>query len=286
MSEDIALDMENFVKENKGRKFHNSDVDQKYYDKVLERKQNKKRTNVRAIKSVYKLVQYHIAELMVGNTNYGDTSVSNYVHDICIYNTYKSFMDMFTEIEYETPSMRILNDPKIERINNDFYVCDSENKIKIDSVESTATYYLLTNIHRVNINCWENFEYYKTVPINSVPVDEPIIVTGTVVFDKKSNIYCLSDIKFKADYNISNISIVARYSGLGRSAWIYAISLYNGKDTLYRACDWPGDQTIQKGRVYLVNGSNQTVASIKGDWDGYYNSISFDKLKTLLDNLK
>jgi len=285
------MDENNFTEElhqwcqaNKNNKLHNEDVEQKYYDKILDRKTNNKGTNVKSIKSVHKLVQYYIAAKMLGCNNL-QHQIASYVHELI--GAYY-FEDIFEEVTFETPEIKSIKNPKLVYDQGVIYMIDENRTIielicEDDTVLYRATQYKIS----VDSNCWKNFEYSRKAPLGMPGVNISvlwIVCAGNVFLDKVTNQYKIKDVKLAADYKIDGYDLVARYSGLHNSAWVCTEPFSNySRGEHFLNAEWNKDHDpVTRGNIYIFRGSSE-VAHVKGDWDGYYNNLSFEKLIELLE---
>ena len=215
-SDQFIKELKDFIDSNVGHKFNNSDVDKRFYDKIYERKQFNKRTNVKAIKNVKKLVQYQIASQML---NYCCNDIIDYIYELTDFTYREDFKNMFSNIEYETPELRKINNPKINYINGEFFMDYNNDKVKLTYDSNTVVYSLipLFTYIDVNQNCWDFINYKCEAPLDSILISVPWEINGNVIYKKDSDTYNLSNVSFIATYDLSNISILGRYSGLAKS---------------------------------------------------------------------
>ncbi len=281
----------NFIEElyqwyqaNKNNKLHNEDVEQKYYDKILDRKNNNKGTNVKSIKSVHKLVQYYIAAKMLGCYTL-IRQIDDYVKDMILAFDFKNIFD---EVTYETPEIKNIGNPKLVYDQGVIYMIDeNSNRIELICEDDTVLYMATQYDISVDHNCWNTFEYFRKAPLGMIGVNISvpwIVYTGHVYLDKVNNQYKIKNVELFADYKIDGYDLVARYSGLRNSAWVCTepFSKY-GRGERIENCVWNrSHDPVTKGNIYLFKGSSE-VAHIRGDWDGYYNNLSFEKLIELLE---
>lgn len=287
---EFALNLKQFIDDNKDRKFHNSNVNPDAYVKILEKYINKKGTNVRAITSVPKLCQYYLVACMLNDYWGLQHDIENFIEDTLGYTYREDFKTMFDEVEIEMPDYRIIKDPKILYEDNKFYIYDKGIRHDAELYGDMVTYALCPKVH-LSPDCWRDFQRTWVGPLGSVSVSVPWIIKGAVIFDKNACKYKVKEVEFCADYNLSGKSIVARYTGMGRSAWI-AVSEFRSWDAFgeisYKLSphkNWVQEHDdVIRGNVYIFSGEH-AVAKIKGDFDGYYNNLSFDKLKDLLEQL-
>lgn len=286
---ELVQELKAWYDANKNHRYQNTDVKQKYYDKILDRYQNNKRTNVKSITSVDKIVQYYIASLMIDDFKLS-RDIERYVWDIAHIGIEASMSDMFADITYETPEVKRIKYSKLIIEQNKIYMINNDTKIELICEEDTAKYYLLPNI-QLDCNCWRNFENMHKAPIGSpgVSISVPWKINGKVILDKVENKYKISDIRCLADYSLAGYLLVARYTGLRNSAWVCAApieSIYSStQGTLYANKEWEEEHTpITRGNVYIFR-HNQEVAHVRGEWDGNYNNMSFEKLAELLEKI-
>jgi hypothetical protein len=288
---ELVQELKSWYETNKNHRYQNTDVKQQYYDKILDRYQNNKRTNVKSITSVDKIVQYYIASLMIKDFKLS-RDIEKYVWDIADIRIEGSMSNMFVDITYETPEVKSINNPKLIIEQNKIYMINDNNKIELICEEGIAEYYLLPNL-KLNCNCWRDFENMRKAPIGSpgVSISVPWKIRGDVVLDKTNNKYKISKITCIADYSLSysNYNLVARYTGLHNSAWVYKAPIESDyclkQGTLYTNKEWEERHTpVTRGNVYIFRG-NQEVAHVRGEWDGNYNNMSFEKLADLLEKI-
>lgn len=287
-------ELKNFIEENKGKKFQNSDVDPALYQKLVDRRNAGSKTNVKAVKDVYKLYQYYLISQMLGSYRI-QTDCEHVISDTLSYKAWMDFRDMFSEIEKEMPDYRVLKNPSIVFEDGKYYVMDRDGQ-EYEAIpqESEVTYMLLPDKPELNPNCWKKFEYKKKAAPGSIDSIYPWKIWGKVTFDKNLNEYHISDIAFILDLsaitnNVNYLCFVARYTGLHNSAWITEASIDGGYGAVANS-EWTKKhhQTITRGYIYLYKaGYNyELLSKIRGDWDGFYNNISFEKLKKLLESAK
>lgn len=98
---DFGEELRNYIDQNRGRKASIDIASPNMVRKLSDRWVNNKRTNVRAIKSVSKLVQYTIAAKMLGDNEFVN-NVCEYVEDVCDHRDYADlFRDFFTDINIQ-----------------------------------------------------------------------------------------------------------------------------------------------------------------------------------------
>lgn len=290
--EDFVEQLEDFIIQNKDTKFHNFDVDSVLYKKLSERYKAGSNTNVKAIKDVYKFYQYYLIAKMLGSYRI-QTDCEHVISDSLSYKAWMDFRDMFSEIEKEMPDYRVLKNPSIVFEDGRYYVMDRDGQ-EYEAIpqESEVTYMLLPDEPVLNPNCWKKFEYKKKAVPGSINSVYSWKVWGKVTFDKNSNEYHISDIAFILDLsaitnNVNSLCFVARHTGLHNSAWVTEASIDGGIGAVANS-EWTKrhHQTITRGYIYLYKaGYNyELLSKIRGDWDGFYNNISFEKLKKLLES--
>lgn len=282
--EDFKDKLEDFINKNKGRKITNSAVDQTIYDKVLERQQTHKRTNIKSITNVTKLCQYFLAAKMLNDRAIME-SVREYIYDVTGVSTYRSdFEDMFSNVEIEFPDFKVVNNDHVV-VENDkliYRAGDTQQEIKLDN--DVVLHKLLKYDPWLDLNAWKNFEYEIKAPIGSITIATTWQIEGTVKFDKNTGEYTASNISLLASYPVEDKNLICRYTGLNKSAWI-SVSQFarrSSNETIQNR-EWDGSP-INRGTIYIAKG-HDVIASVKGDWDGFYNNISFEKLRDLLDQL-
>ena len=284
-------ELQEFINNHENDKIHNSAVKQDIYNKILDRKVNNKRTNVKAITNVTKLCQYYLAAIIVGDWGLQRNieeiiyEAGNYIN-ASGYEWSKKFKAIFSEVEFELPERRVLKAPKVEYIDDKFYIYDGNDKFEAE-YDSTVTYNLLPigiNI-RLNGNCWGSCEYTREATAGSIVTSMPWNITAKVTYDKVNNKYLLSDVVFYSTYDLQGLELVARYTGLHNSAWVTSYTFGYGSSECVANTEWQEHhEEVKRGKVYIFKGSH-SIASITGDWDGNYNNLSFDKFKKLLEQL-
>lgn len=281
---EFKQELKEFIKLHKNDKIYNDAIDPNIYNKILDRITNNKRTNVRAITSVNKLCQYYLAAKMIGK-GFLDNDIEDYVGELASNYLYE-FKQMFSEVERETPEYRILKHAKVTFENEQFYIDYKGNKYEAKYDSDMVTYDLLPANVRLSLNasCWGSCCHRCDAPIGSITLSVPWDIHATVKYNKNTNDFLIENVRFYSTYELYGLSLVARYTGLGHnSAWINEFNFGTNKDTTYRNVEWEeGHDSVTRGKVYIFHHSNN-IASIQGDWDGYYNNISFDKFKTLLE---
>lgn len=280
--EEFVKELKEFIENNKNNKITNSVVDRKLYDKIYERFVAGKRTNVKAITSVYKLCQYYLIACMISDKKL-QFDIKDLVGSIVNYIGIAIFEDMFSEVEVETPDIKQPKNLRVIFENQKFYVSDGNNKYEAAVNDSSEVdYYLLPCAVNYNSNCWKDIEHKCSAAPGSIKVSVPWNIKATITFHKDTNKYLLEDIRFYADYNIKGLTLVARYSGLRRSAWVDEVSLDSYiESTTVENKEWEGS-SIARGRAYICK-NKQSITSIKSDWDGYYHTLTFDQLRELLE---
>lgn len=282
--EEFKDKLEEFITNNKGRKITNNAVDQTIYDKVLERQQAGKRTNIKSVTNVTKLCQYFLAAKMLHDRAIM-TSVLDYIYDVTGVYTYRSdFEDMFSNVEIEFPDFKIVNNDNVVVENGKliYKTKDSQQEIKLN--DDVVLHKLLKYDPWLDLNAWKIFEYETKAPIGSIPIATTWQVEGTVKFDKNTGEYTASNISLLANYPVEDKNLICRYTGINKSAWI-SVSQFarRSSNESIQNREWDGSP-INRGTIYVAKGHN-VIASVKGDWDGFYNNISFEKLRDLLDKL-
>ena len=291
LDKDLIINTKNvmdFVIANKNKKFHNSDVGQKVYDKLYERKLAGKKTNVKAITSLFKLVNYYAASKMVYDYELIN-HIESVLNNVVGYKGASDFENLFSEIEVETPDYRVLNNKSIKKIifiDNELYTYDGDTRVKIDfDFDGIYEVTVFKSHLNINGNCYSSFIDRINTKLSAIKTSAPIkISSGRLKFDKNTSTYKLENPVFYLDYEIvknGNASIVARYTGLHRSAWICITDLYNNTSKTIPNSDWEYGE-IKRGIVYLYDGSTE-IGHINGHWDGYYNVVEFDDLIKLLE---
>lgn len=283
---DLVNELKEFIVKNKDKKTSNEAVDKRIYDKVLDRQKENKRTNVKAITSTYKLFHYYLAGRML-NSHQLCRSIFDYIYDLTSYSTARDFENMFSEVEIEFPDYRIVDSSKVAVVDSLLIYKDGDKNIEITLDNDIVLHKLLKHEPHLDPNAWKNFECEMKAPIGSISINVPWIFEGTIKYDKNTGEYKASNVTLVASYPTQGKNLICRYSGLHRSAWINVVSIdssySSGRSEVFQNCDWDGDN-INKGTIYIGTGHN-TIASIKGDFDGYYNNISFDKLRDLLNKI-
>ena len=280
--EDFFDQLKAFIDKHKNDKIHNTAVKQDIYDKLFDRKLNNKRTNIKAITSIEKICQYYLAGLMIGDRSL-TYNIESYIFDGTNYEYKKMFINIFSEVEFELPDRRVIKNPRIEYNGDKFLIYDGADQFEAICDEDVVTYKLM-NKPFLDGNCWEEFENIRKAPIGTISSNLGWKITGTVILDKVTGDYKVSDITFLLNSDLSGLSIVARYSGLHRSAWVSISDIgYSNKGKTIANYEWDGSD-IKRGRIYLCKGHN-VITSVTGDWDGYYNNISFEKLKALIESI-
>lgn len=282
--EEFFEQLKAFISKHKNDKIRNSAVKQNLYNNLLDRKLNNKKTNIKGITNVEKLCQYYLISLMIGNQTL-TYDIESYIYDGINWNYKDAFINMFSEVEFELPDRRVINNPRIEYNGDKFFIYDGNDQFEAICEEDIVTYKLMAT-PSLNPNCWKEFENTKKATIGTISSSLGWEVNGTVTLDKATGNYKVSDIIFLLNANLRGFSIVARYSGLHNTAWI-SVSTTIGydymKEELIENRKWDGSE-IKRGRIYLCKGHN-AIASVAGDWDGSYNNISFEKLKTLIESI-
>lgn len=280
--EDFFIKLVEFIDKHKNDKIYNTAVKQDIYNKLYDRKLNDKRTNVKAITNIEKICQYYLAGLMIGDRSLTH-DIESYIYDGTDYKYKEMFVNIFSEVEFELPDRRVIKNPRIEYNGDKFFIYDGVDKFEAICEEDVVTYKLINKIF-LNGNCWKEFENTKKAPVGTISSKLGWIITGTVTLDKTTGDYKVSGITFVLNADLSGLSIVARYSGLHNSAWVSVSTIgYSDAGETIENCKWDGSD-IRRGRIYLCKGHN-AIASIAGDWDGFYNNISFEKLKNLIESI-
>lgn len=280
--DDFFNQLVEFINKHKNDKIYNTAVKKDIYNKLYDRKLNGKRTNVKAITSIEKICQYYLVSLMINDWSL-KTNIEDYIEEETSWQYKKLFSSMFSEVEFELPDRRVIKNPRIEYNGDKFFIYDGLDKFEAICEEDVVKYKLMNNIF-LNSNCWKEFENTKIAPIGTISSKLGWKITGTVILDKVTGDYKVSDITFLLNADLSGLSIVARYSGLHRSAWVSISDIgYSNKGKTIENCEWDGSD-IKRGRIYLCKGHN-VITSVAGDWDGFYNNISFEKLKNLIESM-
>ena len=283
---DFVNELKEFIAKNKDKKTSNEAVDKRIYDKILERRKENKRTNVKAITSTHKLFHYYLAGRML-DCHQLCRSIFDYIYDLTSYSTARDFENMFSEVEIEFPDYRIVDNSKVVVVDSVLIYKDGNQRIEITLDNDVVLHKLLRRKPNLDPNAWKDFECEMKAPIGSISINVPWIFEGTIKYDKNTGEYTASNVALVAAYPTQGKNLICRYSGLNRSAWVSVASIDSSYSSSHREvfqnCEWDGDN-INKGTIYIGNGHN-TIASIKGDFDGYYNNISFDKLRDLLNKI-
>ena len=279
----FANELKEWIDKHKGHKFSNNDVDYILYDRTLERKNAGKRTNIKAITKLNKLVKYTIAFKML-DVKESLRDVDDYIDDLLGVSYRQTFKEMFDNIELETPEIRIIKNPVINA-DSKFYMIVDGHRIDLEYDYSIPVKYcLIEKDLQVNHDSWSYVNLSTMAPFGSIAGSVPIKrIEGSVILNKKSKQYELSNVKIFLDLGVERYSLVSRYSGLSNSAWVVS-QLLNGKNwERFENKDWPGDP-VKRGYAYLFYG-NHMVSRIKCDWDGHYNGLTFDQALDLFTSI-
>lgn len=276
----FIVELKQFIDANKGKYITNDDIDIKYYDKILQRLYENKQTNVKSITNVYKLIQYYLAAKMLRD-NTTKRLINDYVYDNLGYEYSRDFEQLFVNVEIEFPDYKILDGSKVSVVGNSLVYKDNDKEITI--IDTEIKHNLINSHLNLDSNAWKNVENSIIAPIGSIQISVPWKFKGKIKLNKNTGEYCVAEGSLYANYPISGKNLICRYSGLNNSAWINIYSFDSDTIENIQNRDWNGDE-IRRGNIYIAQGYN-ILASIKGDWDGYYNNISFDKLKELLERL-
>lgn len=284
--DDFGVSLKDFITKNKGKKITNDAIDERFYNKVLERQKENKRTNIRSITNVVKLSQYFLAAKMLKDYRI-QSDVLSYIDDLLDWGTRKDFEDMFSDVEVEFPDYKIVDNSKVVIVDSLLIYKDGDKNIEITLDNDIVLHKLLKRRPSLDPNAWKDFEYEMKAPIGSISINVPWIFDGTIKYDKNTGEYTASNVTLVASYPTQGKNLICRYSGLNRSAWVSVTSIDSSYSSsqreLFQNCGWDGDN-INKGTVYIGTGHN-TIASIKGNFDGFYNNLSFDKLRDLLNKI-
>lgn len=279
----FANELKEWIDKHKGHKFSNNDFDYILYDRILERKAAGKRTNVKAITKLNKLVKYTIAFKML-DVKESLRDVDEYIEDLLGVSYRLEFKEMFDDIEIETPEIKIFKNPVINA-DSTFYMIVDGHRIDLEYDYSIPVKYcLIEKDLKFNIDSWNYVELSTMAPFGSIKGSVPIKrIEGSVTLNKKSKQYELSNVKIFLDLGVERYSLVSRYSGLSNTAWVVSQSLNSNDWERFQNKDWHGDP-VKRGYAYLFYGDHM-IAQVKCDWDGNYNGLTFDQALDLFTSI-